>query len=151
MFIIRVYGIYIHQERVLVCDEYWFDTPMTKFPGGGLEYGEGPVDCLMRECQEELGQKARVLSHFYTTDFFQPTLFINDKQLISLYYLIDIENPDSLQTSVKAFDFEPAEGALSLRWIPLGEISSAHMTLPIDKLVADMIKNIFTKTKKQLS
>ena len=49
-FIIRVYGIAIHNGHILVCDEIWYDTFMTKFPGGGLEYGEGTIDCLKSEC-----------------------------------------------------------------------------------------------------
>jgi hypothetical protein len=41
-FNIRVYGLLINkQQEVLVTDEYRIGMYMTKFPGGGLEYGEG--------------------------------------------------------------------------------------------------------------
>ena len=39
-FNIRVYGILIQDSNVLVSDEYIKGKNITKFPGGGLEYGE---------------------------------------------------------------------------------------------------------------
>ena len=72
-FIIRVYGLVINpQNEVLLTDEYRYETNMTKFPGGGLHYGEGLIDCLKREFREECnGQEIENIRHFYTTDFFQ--------------------------------------------------------------------------------
>ena len=56
-FNVRVYGIMFNgQKQVLVSDEYIRGGYYTKFPGGGLEFGEGTLDCIKREWQEELGQ-----------------------------------------------------------------------------------------------
>ena len=75
-FNVRVYGILITEEGdLLLSDEYDFGFPHTKFPGGGLEYGEGTRECLMREFIEECNLKIEVLDHFYTTDFFQKSAF----------------------------------------------------------------------------
>ena len=53
-FVIRVYGIIINnRNEILVSDEFQFNIKMTKFPGGGLHFGEGPEDCLRREFKEE--------------------------------------------------------------------------------------------------
>ncbi|MFN5439619.1 MAG: NUDIX hydrolase, partial [Bacteroidota bacterium] len=42
MFNIRVYGILISDDnQVLVSDEFIRGNYYTKFPGGGLEFGEG--------------------------------------------------------------------------------------------------------------
>jgi len=62
-FVIRVYGLIINEwEEVLVTDEFQLGQRMTKFPGGGLHFGEGPVDCLVREMQEECtGQRIKLL------------------------------------------------------------------------------------------
>ena len=52
---IRVYGILINsQKEVLLSDEKYRDVEFTKFPGGGLEWGEGTKETLIREFQEEL-------------------------------------------------------------------------------------------------
>ena len=70
-FNIRVYGILINDhKKVLVSDEYIRGNYYTKFPGGGLEFGEGTRDCLVREFKEEMDLAVEVGEHLYTTDFF---------------------------------------------------------------------------------
>ena len=53
-FNVRVYGIWIKNEKILLSHENIDGFEMIKFPGGGLEYGEGALDCLKREFKEEL-------------------------------------------------------------------------------------------------
>lgn len=150
-FVIRVYGIGIHDGRLLVTDEFWYDTPMTKFPGGGLEYGEGPIDCLRRECLEELGQEVSVTGHFYTTDFFQETRFLPGRQLISIYYLMNLSAPEAIHVASKPFDFELREGAISSRWIDLDTLEANAFTLPIDRLVAVKILAGWKDSRKKIT
>src|SRR5690554_6836668 len=69
-FNIRVYGLCVREGYILLSDEVFQGIEMTKFPGGGLEYGEGTVACLYREFEEEHIGSVRSLSHYYTTDFF---------------------------------------------------------------------------------
>ncbi|MEI8060472.1 MAG: NUDIX domain-containing protein, partial [Ferruginibacter sp.] len=72
MFTIRVYGILINEKKqVLVSDELIRGMYITKFPGGGLELGEGTRDCLKREFMEEMGLTVEIGNHIYTTDFYQ--------------------------------------------------------------------------------
>ena len=53
---VRVYGILLDNDnRILVSDEFIRGDYFTKFPGGGLELGEGTRDCLKREFKEETG------------------------------------------------------------------------------------------------
>lgn len=70
-FNVRVYGLLINDDQeILISDEQEYGMQFTKFPGGGLEYGEGLTDGLKREFIEECNAEVDVLSHFYTTDFF---------------------------------------------------------------------------------
>jgi 8-oxo-dGTP diphosphatase len=143
IFNIRVYGIFINSNKeLLITDEFRLNMNMTKFPGGGLQYGEGPIDCLKRECREELGQEIEIIRHFYTTDYFQITMAVKDKrQMISIYYLINIPHPEKIKTAKIKFDFtQNIDGPQSFRWIPLTELSEDEFTFPIDKKVAGMIK-----------
>ncbi len=149
-FVIRVYGVAIHENKVLVVDEYWFDTYMTKFPGGGLEFGEGTIECLKRECSEELGQEVEVLHHLYTTDYFQPTVFIPNKQLVSIYYIIRLSDINNLKTTHLKNDFEPKEGNMAFRWIEINKLTPAELSFPVDKKVAEMIATKPLKSKKNL-
>jgi hypothetical protein len=50
-FNIRGYGLFIHKGRILVTDEFRMDQFLTIFPGRGLHFGEGTIDCLKRECR----------------------------------------------------------------------------------------------------
>lgn len=149
-FNIRVYGIFINkQNQVLVTDEYRLNQYMTKFPGGGLELGEGIIDCLKRECIEELGHEAFNISHFYTTDFFQPTTLINGKpqQLISIYYTMELHEPYRFKTTNTKYNFEKIDGMQSFRWVSLNNLSEQDFTFPIDKHVAGLLKNTIPHSK----
>lgn len=141
-FNIRVYGITLNkEEQILIADEYVLDTKMTKFPGGGLEFGEGTIDCLKREALEEFGQEIEVIEHIYTTDYFQPTLFYKDMQLISIYYLFQFTGPICFKISKQPFDF-PADinGSISFRWQKIEELKEDDFTFPIDKKMVSIIK-----------
>lgn len=144
LFNVRVYGIMINDNRqVLVMDEYIRGGYYTKFPGGGLEFGEGTLECMVREWQEELQQSIEVVEHIYTTDFFQISAFDNESQIISIYYLVKPLSPFVARVSDKPFDFEIPEGKDEVeggRWINWNDFSSEVITLPIDKVVADLVK-----------
>ncbi len=139
-FNVRVYGILIENNKVLLSDEYFRDTFITKFPGGGLDFGEGPIDCVKREFREELGLEIKVISHFYTTDFFQASAFNPGNQVISIYYLIKVVGGMNIKSSVKKFDFpEIKNHSQSFRWIDLKDLTAEEMTFPIDRKVASML------------
>ena len=87
-FNVRVYGVLISDGAVLVSDEYIKKNKITKLPGGGLEFGEGTKDCLIREFKEELDLNVEIMEHFYTTDFFVTSSFDTHSQVISIYYLV---------------------------------------------------------------
>lgn len=131
-FNIRVYGILINQnQEVLILDETRNGYHFTKFPGGGLEWGEGFQDCLIREFQEELGVDVTVLDLFYINDDFVPSAFQSEDQLISVYYLVWINIDDSIKQKT---DFEVP------RWVALNQIEEKDLTFPIDKRVLLKLK-----------
>lgn len=140
-FNLRVYGIFINgNDEVLISDEVQLDTPMTKFPGGGLQFGEGTIDCLRREMREECNQEIEAIGHFFTTNFFQQAMYFTDNQLISIYYKAKLSSPIQFQIGHKAFDFEEMKnGSQSFRWVPLAELNTAEFTFPIDKHVANLL------------
>ncbi|MFW5687590.1 MAG: NUDIX domain-containing protein [Bacteroidota bacterium] len=144
-FNIRVYGIVLFKANILLTDEFRLGMRMTKFPGGGLELGEGTADCLKREFKEEMGQEIEVREHIYTTDYFQPTQLLPEtQQLISIYYRVELREYNALKASEKAFDFrETIEGAQSFRWVPLKKLQPDLLTFPIDRKVVPLLRNMY--------
>jgi 8-oxo-dGTP diphosphatase len=139
-FNVRVYGLLINEhDEVLISDEQEYGMQFTKFPGGGLEYGEGLIDGLKREFMEECFMEIAVLSHFYTTDFFAKSAF-NDSQIISVYYMVNNLTELNLAIKIKVFDFDGDGDVLqAFRWVKLTDLSEDNFTFPIDKHVAKLL------------
>lgn len=150
-FNIRVYGLLINDKNeLLISDEQEAGIQFSKFPGGGLEFGEGLIEGLKREFIEECNTEINVLSHFYTTDFFEKSSF-NESQIISIYYLIEAKHPLALNIKTKPFDFD-GEGEIlqSFRWMKLDNISIKDVTFKTDKTVVSLLKeriDEFSKTR----
>ena len=140
-FNIRIYGILVNdQKQVLVSDELILNNyEVTKFPGGGLELGEGPADCLVRECREEMNAEVKVTGHLYTTDFFQQSAFNEHHQLISIYYLLAPVTPLIYPVNNGTPIF-PDHVSENFRFVDWDYFSPDIMTLPIDKIAARVLK-----------
>ena len=146
-FTIRVYGIFMDEnKRVLLSDEFIRGDYFTKFPGGGMELGEGTRDCLKREFKEETGLDVVVGKHIYTTDYYQQSAFNPSDQIISIYYFVHANDVSSLNIKTKVFDFElrqiadPKGQSEVLRWIEWNDFNEDCVSLPIDKIVVRMLK-----------
>ena len=67
-----MYGIVLNDKReVLVSHERRGGYEFTKFPGGGVELGEGILDALHREFKEELDAEIDTSTFFYVNEHFQ--------------------------------------------------------------------------------
>ena len=148
MFNVRVYGILLNENnQVLVSDEYIRGKYYTKFPGGGLEIGEGTRDCLKREFQEEMNLSIEVGDHLYTTDYYQQSAFNPNDQIISIYYFVKPLEPISFDLTNNKNDFTEEQLKIydeilkieTFRFIDLKNFSEEDVTLPIDKIVARSI------------
>lgn len=142
-FNVRVYGLLInHNNEILVSDEEEYGFRFSKFPGGGLEFGEGLIDGLKREFVEECNAEIDVISHFYTTDFFEKSSF-NDSQVISVYYLVKEQAPLQLAFKTKIYDFD-AEGEVlqAFRWVKIKDLDIEEITFRTDKTVAALLKKL---------
>ncbi len=136
-FTVRVYGLLIQENRLLVSDEFIKGKHITKLPGGGLELGEGALDCVIREFKEELNLTVSEASHFYTTDFFIPSAFDNDSQVIIIYFKVKITEGENFKAEKVDISHEPE--ILRFRWISLQELSPEDLTLPSDKKAIELL------------
>ena len=144
---IRIYGVLLHQNQILVSDELIRGNYFTKFPGGGLEIGEGTRDCLKREFKEETNLDVTIGDHIYTTDFFQQSAFNENHQIISIYYFVHTDQIASLKTSTIPFDFTENQKAdktiqsESFRFVDWHDLHEDIVSLPIDKIVVNLLKS----------
>lgn len=146
VFNIRVYGLLLDDGKILVTDEFRLGIFMTKFPGGGLQFGEGTIDCLKREFREELQTDILIQSHYYTTDFFQPThLLPSNMQLISIYYLVTTPKPFPFITTEIRNNIPAIDGAQCFRWEKINDLCQENFTFPIDKYLVQQLKNDFAR------
>jgi 8-oxo-dGTP diphosphatase len=140
-FNIRVYGLLINDKNeILISDERRFSSSFTKFPGGGLEWGEGTSETLVREFNEELNIDIEVGELFYVNDFFQVSAFAKNSQIISFYYFVKHKSNDF---KLKEYNLPLLEDGEFFKWINLQELHPDLFTFPIDKKVCALLMEKF--------
>lgn len=144
MFTIRVYGLLVHNGHILVSDELIKAQRITKFPGGGLEFGEGLKDCLIREIREEIGVEALDPVHFYTTDFFQQSAFHSTPmQVVSVYYTFRVADLDAIPVVDVPFTGNKGPGDQEVfRWLRIQDGRDDELSLAIDRVVWGMVRSL---------
>ena len=135
---LRVYGLLILDNRVLLTDEYRAGMIMTKFPGGGLEKGEGLADCLIREFEEELAISIEVGKLYYVNEFLQVSAFNSSQQLISFYYIVETKERDLIPAPIELTELKVNEQRF--RWVNLNDLDPTTFTFPIDQKVAELLR-----------
>lgn len=122
---------------VLYTKESYLGLDIIKFPGGGMEFGESPQEALIREFKEELGIDINIIELFYLTDFFQPSAFDPETQVISIYYLVEPKKGEFLPVG----NFHHGDIQFSRAYIPYLKVSA--FTFPIDQHVAKLLIEAF--------
>jgi len=132
-FTIRVYGILINDKsEVLLADEVVNGMHITKFPGGGLELGEGPAECVVREFREETGQEVEVAAHLYTTDFFIQSLVNPDHQFLGIYYKVNCTASEQIAVGKQTDN-------ITFKWVSLFALNEEDVTFESDKTVVRLL------------
>ena len=140
-FNLRVYGLLINESNeVLLSDEREYGMDFIKFPGGGVELGEGLIEALKREFVEECNVEIEVLSHFYTTDFYEKSSF-NESQVISVYYIVKAVSQLRLNFKINVFDLDE-ESTQSFRWTKISSLQEEDVTFKTDKTVVRLLKKM---------
>ena len=134
-FNLRVYALIIERDSILISKELIGGKYLYKFPGGGLQYGEGLIEGLQRESMEEMNQNLKNIKHFYTTDFFQQSQFDSKDQLIAIYYKANLTSKINNKLKVPIRDFPVFE------WKKITDFSVKDLHFPIDKFVFNLLKN----------
>ena len=135
-FNLRVYALIVEQGSILISREFISGKYLYKFPGGGLEYGEGLIEGLQRESLEEMNQNLKNIEHFYTTDFFQQSQFNSKDQLIAIYYKAKLKSTINNKLEIPIKDFPVFE------WKKITDFSEKDLYFPTDKFVFNLLKKL---------
>lgn len=130
-FNIRVYGVLVHNEKLLIVNEPFLGEKIFKFPGGGLEFGEGTRDCLIREFKEELNLDIITGNHIYTQDYFLQSALDPKEQIVMIYYRVETEDISTLKINDSPLN--------AVIWKELDELTEEDVSLPADKRVVRML------------
>lgn len=129
---VRVYGFLEDaQGRVLVSAERFRGKPLVKYPGGGVEWGEGIREALVREFQEELQLDIEVGELVFFNEFPVISAFDPDYQVFSFFYRVTAVGPMAFAThSTVAVPDVDGERAV---WVSKAELAHVPFTYPIEQ------------------
>lgn len=131
---VRIYATVLKDRKVLALQEEYAGDQLLKFPGGGLEFGEGAIECLEREFEEELNLKIKNVQHLYTQENFLVSRFRENEQLLTIYYLAAIVDETDLLIRDACIE--------KIEWISL-DTEENPFILPVDKVVFELLKTRF--------
>jgi len=92
-----------------------------ELPGGGLNHGESPEDCLRRELKEEMGL---TMTEFNPN----PAYFLTDKNTKGRWTVNVI-----FEIKVKDLNFTPSEECKEIKFVSSGEVKSMNVFTNVEK------------------
>jgi len=109
--------------------ERWQGVDLQKLPGGGLELGEGMIECLDREITEEFEMwKPLTWKHHYVPTHCFASRFRPEEQLILNYFIAD------QRVEEQHWQITPNDpNLLALKWLSLEPASAEWFTLESDR------------------
>lgn len=135
---LRVYGLAIRNNHVLVSKEYIANKWLIKFPGGGVQPQESLSDALCREFREEMQCTVSEAQHFYTTDAYIPSWFDSKQRVLSIYYTISLLELKPYNALVL-----PKQTEHEVFWAPISLATFNTIDLPIDRTVFKRLLDLY--------
>jgi len=145
-FNIKVFGLLIKDDSVLVSDELTGNGAITTFPGDKLELGESIEECLIRSFEEAMDTEIKINKLFYVNDFYQASPVDAREQIVNIYFIIEQLDNKKIQTVKKTFAFPPQINQC-FRWMEIEKIRQMDIASLVDQEVVKMLQQKQKLTK----
>jgi 8-oxo-dGTP pyrophosphatase MutT (NUDIX family) len=139
LFNIRVYALVVKNNRLLISEEQHGGFFLRKFPGGGLQFGEGVLQALHRELKEELDADVDSASLLCVTEDFVVSFLNNKQQVIGVHYLVDLKQ-DYSDEFLKNNHLELENGHIQFKWVLIDSLTAEDFTSSVDKSAFEKLK-----------
>ena len=133
----RVCGILIHEGKLLAMHDE--NSPYYYLPGGRVQLHEPTEVSVIRELEEELGIKAKIIRPLWLDqNFFTEVVNGQRYHEICVYYLIDFTESDLLSRG-NEFVIHEGHKTLVFEWLEFDRVKSEYL-FPL--FIKDAIFNI---------
>ena len=116
---VRVAGILIEDDRILLIEHTKNNRKYWLVPGGGVDWGESAAEALIREFKEETSLDIEVEKFLFISETIAPD---KQKHVINLYFKIK-----KAENSSNIMKLGEEEMLTDLRFIPEGEIKNIKL------------------------
>ena len=139
LFNVRVYALIVKNNRLLISEEQHGGVFLRKFPGGGLQFGEGIVQALHRELKEELNADVESEKLLCVTEDFVVSFLNNKQQVIGVHYWVELKQ-DYSDNHLDNNRVELENGYIHFKWVMIDELKADDFSSPVDKSAFEKLK-----------
>ena len=116
---VRVAGILIEDDKILLIEHLKKDRRYWLVPGGGVDWGESTAEALIREYKEETNLDISVEKFLFLSETIAPD---KQKHVINLYFQIKV-----LKNSIENMQLGNEKNLIDLRFITKNEIENIKL------------------------
>ena len=107
--------ILIHEGKLALIERHRQGRHYFAFPGGGVDKGESDEQAAIREAEEELGIRVKIVQKAAT--------ILREGRRDQVYFLVDwVDGEFGTGTGEEYGEVDPAHGTYNPIWMPLEEI-----------------------------